>query len=78
MLEFISTEEEEIGENEYFGEIRNYIASGIAYSFKSENLLNTSDKEFLKNFYNDIDENFTSIKAEIKAFSADEKHKYRY
>lgn len=78
MLEFIAEEEEEIGENEFFNEIRNYIANGIAYSSKSENLLNTSDKEFLKNFYNDIDENFKSIKNGIKAFFADEKHKYRY
>ena len=78
MLDFIAEREEEIGENEFFDEIRNYIANGIAYSSKSENLLNTSDKEFLKNFYNDIDENFKSIKNGIKAFFADEKHKYRY
>lgn len=78
MLEFIAEKEEEIGENEFFNEIRNYIANGIAYSSKSENLLNTSDKEFLKNFYNDIDENFKSIKNGIKAFFADEKHKSRY
>ena len=78
MLDFIAEKEEEIGENEYFGEIRNYIANGIAYSSKTENLLNESDKEFLKNFYSDVDENFTSIKSEIKAFSADEKQKYRY
>ena len=78
MLDFIAGAEEEIGENEYFGEIRNYIASGIAYSSKSENLLNRSDEEFLKNFYNDVDENFRSIKAEIKAFSADKKSKSRY
>lgn len=78
MLDFIAIAEEEIGENNYFNEIRNYIANGIAYSSKTENLLNESDKEFLKNFYNDIDENFKSIKSEIKAFSADEKQKYRY
>lgn len=78
MLDFIAGAEEEIGENEYFGEIRNYIASGIAYSSKSENLLNRSDEEFLKNFYNDVDENFRSIKAEIKAFSADKKSKYHH
>ena len=78
MLEFIAEKEEEIGENEFFNEIRNYIANGIAYSSKSENLLNTSDKEFLKNFYNDIDENFKSIKSEIKAFSAEKKSKYHH
>lgn len=77
MLDFIAEKEEEIGENEYFGEIRNYIANGIAYSSKSENLLNTSDKEFLKNFYSDVDENFTSIKSEIKDFSAEKKSKSR-
>lgn len=37
MLEFIAEEEEEIGENEFFNEIRNYIANGIAYFSKSEN-----------------------------------------
>ena len=77
MLDFIAETEEEIGENDYFGEIRNYIVSGIAYSSKSENLLNGSDKEFLKDFYADVDENFKSIKAEIKAFSADKKSKSR-
>lgn len=76
MLDFIAETEEEIGENEFFGEIRNYIANGIAYS--SKNLLNTSDKEFLKNFYADVDENFMSIKNEIKAFSAEKKSKSRY
>ena len=78
MLEFIAEKEEEIGENNYFGEIRNYIASGIAYSSKSENLLNRSDEEFLKDFYADVDENFRSIKAEIKAFCGDKKSKSRY
>ena len=78
MLDFIAETEEEIGENDYFGEIRNYIANGIAYSSKSENLLNGSDKEFLKDFYADVDENFKSIKSEIKAFSADKKSKSRY
>lgn len=78
MLEFIAEKEEEIGENEFFNEIRNYIANGIAYSSKSENLLNRSDEEFLKDFYADVDENFRSIKAEIKAFCGDKKSKSRY
>lgn len=76
MLDFIAEREEEIGENEFFDEIRNYIANGIAYS--SKNLLNRSDEEFLKNFYNDIDENFKTIKSEIKTFSADKKSKYHH
>lgn len=78
MLEFIAEKEEEIGENEFFNEIRNYIANGIAYSSKTENLLNESDKEFLKDFYADVDKNFTSIKSEIKAFSAEKKSKYHH
>ena len=75
MLDFIAETEEEIGENNFFDEIRNYIANGIAYS--SKNLLNRSDEEFLKNFCNDVDENFKSIKAEIKDFSAEKKSKSR-
>lgn len=78
MLEFIAIAENETGENEYLEDIKRYILSGVALIYKNEKFLNESDKEFLKNFFADVDENFKSIKSGIKAFSADEKQKYRY
>lgn len=77
MLEFIAIAESGIGENEYLEDTKRYILNGIALIYKNEKFLNESDKEFLKNFYNDVDENFASIKAEIKDFSAEKKSKSR-
>lgn len=78
MLEFIAIAESGIGENEYLEDTKRYILNGIALIYKNEKFLNESDKEFLKNFYADVDENFTSIKNEIKDFSAEKKSKYHH
>lgn len=78
MLEFIAIAENEIGENEYLEDTKRYILSGIALIYKNEKFLDENSKEFLKNFYADVDENFTSIKSEIKAFSAEKKSKYHH
>ena len=78
MLEFIAIAENETGENEYLEDTKRYILSGIALIYKNEKFLDENSKEFLKNFYADVDENFTSIKSEIKAFSAEKKSKYHH
>ena len=77
MLEFIAIAENETGENEYLEDIKRYILSGIALIYKNEKFLDENSKEFLKNFFADVDENFTSIKSEIKDFSAEKKSKSR-